>query len=269
LPSGQGDFAFYKVLNSYKDFEEFKSNLYYHGSVAHIDGLKPSIVFPKNWDAEKDGGGGYGVRYWSVSLSKSKKVASNFSGNRDSLSIYPVLVKPDAKIINMDLKDSEELEDHIEDLWNQGVDAVYIGGGEQELCVINPSCCVKGSGEYKKVFGLKVDDPTDEELMVIWNSRTDKLEDLRSQSRDRQSLKQQEKKKNEEEYKLLVDKLLVALEEYKNNEDASSYGFVQMFNDMRSIGLRVFKHTELLKYKNLIIDSLKTDYEKRTFNSKV
>jgi hypothetical protein len=170
LPSGKGDFSFYKLLNRYKDFEEFKNNLYYHGSVAYINGLKPSIVFPKNWDAETEGGGGYGTRYWSVSLSKSKKVASNFSGNRDSMSIYPVLVRPDAKIINMDLNDSEELEDHIENLWNQGVDGVYIGGGEQELCIINPSCCVMGAGEYQKVFGLNIKDPTDEELLTIWKN---------------------------------------------------------------------------------------------------
>ncbi len=77
LPSSTGDYRFYKVLNSYKDFDDFKNNLYYHGSTGYIDGgLKPSIIFPKRWDAETEGGGGYGTRYWSVSVSKSKAVAS-------------------------------------------------------------------------------------------------------------------------------------------------------------------------------------------------
>lgn len=268
LPSGKGDFAFYKLLNSYKNFEEFKSNLYYHGSVAYINGLKPSIAFAKNWDAEKEGGGGYGVRYWSVSLSKSKKVASNFSGNRDSLSIYPVLIKPDAKIINMDLKDSEELEDHIENLWNQGVDGVYIGGGEQELCILNPSCSVMGSGEYQKVFGLNIKDPTDEELLVIWNSRAKKLDDLRSNDQARLSLKQDQKKKNEEEYNTKVDQLLTTLEEYKNGTK-TYHSLISIYRDLYHIGIKLIKHMDLLKYKRLIIDSIKDDWDKRTVTSQL
>jgi hypothetical protein len=80
------DLSFWRTLNSYSSFEEFKNNLYYHGTSRGVSGLKPSIVWGKKW-SDADGGGGYGTQYWVISVSKSKKEASAFSGTARHVSI--------------------------------------------------------------------------------------------------------------------------------------------------------------------------------------
>lgn len=266
LPSGKD---FFRVLNSYQDFDEFKKNLYYHGSTAFIDGgLKPSIVFSKKWDADIDGGGGYGFRYWSVSLSKRKKIASNFSGNKDGLSIYPVLIRPNAHIIEMDLSDSEELDEHIEELWNRGIDAVYIGGGEEELCVINPRCCAIGQGEYQKVFRMNVAEPSDQDLKVIWDNRQKNLDDQIARQNARLDARKLEKAKTEEEYKTLVADFLKELEDYKL-QSGGTYKVIEAYKKMYSVGIKAIKHTELLQYKNALVSSAKDDWARMEFRNKL
>ena len=151
--------------------EDFKKNIYYHGTANPINGLKPSITFSER-QAERMGGGGYGERYWGISLTKRKKTAESFSGQSSSVSIYPVILKPDAKvIIREDLQDASEIEDIIVDLWNQGVDAIWIGGGEEELVVINPyAIVVYKKPERHQVFGgFKSVQPTDEEIEHTFN----------------------------------------------------------------------------------------------------
>ncbi|MFW5532142.1 MAG: JAB domain-containing protein, partial [Segatella copri] len=106
--------------------------------------LKPSILMSDS-EVERIGGGGYGKKYWGISVSRSKRIASNFSTGI-SVRVYPIILVKNAKIKEMpELSDAADLEDYIEDLWEEGVDAVWIGDknrGEQELCVINPAAIV-------------------------------------------------------------------------------------------------------------------------------
>ena len=54
------------------------------------------------------------------------------------------------------IQDAADIEDHIGQLWNDGVDAVRIGGGEEELAVLNPYAIVRyAEGESFQVFQKK------------------------------------------------------------------------------------------------------------------
>lgn len=124
--------------------EELAEHMFYHGTQFGGGRLKPSILMSDS-EIGRIGGGGYGEKYWGISVSRSKRVASNFSTGR-SIRIYPIILVKNAKVKEMpELKDAVELEDYIEDLWKEGVDAVWIGdknAGEQELCVLNPAAIV-------------------------------------------------------------------------------------------------------------------------------
>jgi hypothetical protein len=127
-------------------------------------------------EAELSGGGGYGDRYWSISLSKSKNTASNFTSQSRSGTVYAVILKKGAYVIDMpEIKDSNELEDIIEELWTKDVDAVKIGdwtksSSEQELSVINPNAIFKYDvSEYFMVYGKKrFENLTDDEVAQIY-----------------------------------------------------------------------------------------------------
>ena len=124
--------------------EELAEHMFYHGTQFGSGRLKPSILMSDS-EVERIGGGGYGQKYWGISVSKSKRIASNFSTGR-IVRVYPIILVKNAKIKEMpELSDAADLEDYIEDLWEEGVDAVWIGDknrGEQELCVINPAAIV-------------------------------------------------------------------------------------------------------------------------------
>lgn len=124
--------------------EELAEHMFYHGSQFGGGRLKPSILMSDS-EVERIGGGGYGQKYWGISVSRSKRIASNFSTGT-SVRVYPIILVKNAKIKEMpELSDAADLEDYIEDLWEEGVDAVWIGDknrGEQELCVINPAAIV-------------------------------------------------------------------------------------------------------------------------------
>ena len=162
-----------KFISDLDSWEELKDRLYYHGTTNYIEkGLKPSIVFSERW-AEQQGGGGYGQRYWGISLTKRKRTAESFSGMSSSVKIYPVFLKKDAKVIERpDLQDASEIEDIIVELYEKGIDAVYIGGGEEELVVVNPESIMlyKDGSEYFDVYGgLKTKQLTDEKIKEIYN----------------------------------------------------------------------------------------------------
>ena len=131
------------IAKEYSSPQDLLDHLYYHGTSNYIEGgLRPSIRMTEK-QAEQNGGGGYGERYYAVSLTKSRKVAANFSGTRRSVDVYPILLKKNSLVeTRPDIKDAAEIEDHIVDLWTRGVDAVWIGGGEQELAVINPASMI-------------------------------------------------------------------------------------------------------------------------------
>ena len=133
-----------RTIAEFDSHEEFAKNIFYHGTSGYIDGaLKPSITQSER-QVEQRGGGGYGERYWAASVSKSKNKASNFTGQSSYGSVYPVILKKGAHVISRpDIKDAAELEDHIVELWNDGVDAVRIGDwnsehSEEELAILNP-----------------------------------------------------------------------------------------------------------------------------------
>ena len=161
-----------KFISDLDSWEELKDRLYYHGTTNYIEkGLKPSIVFSERW-AEKQGGGGYGDRYWGISLTKRKRTAESFSGMSSSVKVYPVFLKKDANVIvREDLQDASEIEDIIVELYENGIDAVWIGGGEEELVVVNPESIMlydKGSEYFEVYGGLKTQQLTDEQIKEIY-----------------------------------------------------------------------------------------------------
>ena len=163
-----------KYISEFSDWEQFKNHIYYHGTQSSIEkGLKPSITMSER-EVERIGGGGYGQRYFGVSLTKRKRTAESFSGMSNGVIIYPVILKRDAKVIERtDLQDASEIEDIIVELYEKGVDAVYIGGGEEELVVVNPYSILlyKIGREYHSVFGgFKSVPLTDEKIKEIYTN---------------------------------------------------------------------------------------------------
>jgi len=167
------DYGIIQMISEFDSFDDFKNNVFFHGTTNFIEkGLKPSITMSER-DAERYGGGGYGERYFGISLTKDKKIAESFSGTSSSVKVYPVILKKDAKVVNReDLQDASDVEDIIVDLYEQGVDAVWIGGGEKELVVINPyavSLYKNGSESFQVYGGFKSVQPTDKKLSQIFN----------------------------------------------------------------------------------------------------
>jgi len=168
-----------RMIAEFDSVEEFKEHMFYHGAkYGTSGGMKPSITMSDR-EVENVGGGGYGDKYWAISLSKSKKVAGNFATASGNGRIYPVLLVKNAKVIEMpELDDSADLEDHIEQLYTDGVDAVWIGdkdSGEQELAVINPRAIVNiGTSEFYRAYKLgQPENPinirSDEEIQEIYD----------------------------------------------------------------------------------------------------
>lgn len=175
--SNYGKFPLLKGIAQFDNAKDLRDHLFYHGTGGGVYGaLYPSIILSER-EAERVGGGGYGERYFAVSVSKSKRKASMFSGTSRDVSVYPVILNPQAKVIDRpDLSDSNELEDIIEELWNNGVDAVRIGNwddtySEQELAVLNPNAISTWSrSDYSAVYNMdksKFEERTDEELETI------------------------------------------------------------------------------------------------------
>jgi hypothetical protein len=166
-------YSLLKFICEFDSWQQLKDHLYYHGTKNYIEkGLKPSIVFSERF-AESQGGGGYGQRYFGISLTKRKRTAEIFSGMSRSITVYPVFLKKDAKVIERtDLDDASQIEDIILELYEQGVDAVWIGGGEEELVVVNPYSILfyKKGGEHFEVYGgLKSQQLTDEQIKNIYD----------------------------------------------------------------------------------------------------
>ena len=162
-----------RLISEFDSPQELKEHMFYHGTVHGSGALKPSILF-NDRDLEFYGGGGYGERYWGISLTKDKYVATAFSGTSRSVRVYPVVLAKGANVLDGQGKytDAGDLEDDIEKLWADGVDAVWIGGGEQELCVLNPrAICNVDYPSLYEVYGLrrdKVKPLTDEEIERLY-----------------------------------------------------------------------------------------------------
>lgn len=152
--SRKGFYTAAKFISEFDSPEELEAHMYYHGTQYGGGALKPSILMSDR-DIERYGGGGYGVKYWGISVSKSKKVASNFSQG-EGVSIYPIILCKSAKVVEVNgVEDAEDLDEYIEQLWKDGVDAVWIGKGEQELCVLNPNAIVNiGRADHYRYYKL-------------------------------------------------------------------------------------------------------------------
>ena len=168
-----GTLKLQNYISEFDSWEQFKDHIYYHGTQSFIEkGLKPSITMSDR-TIENIGGGGYGQKYFGISLTKRKRTAESFSGMSSGVTLYPVILKRDAKVIERtDLQDASEIEDIIVELYEQGVDAVWIGGGEEELVIVNPRSILlynKGK-EYHSVYGgFKSVALTDEKIKDLYN----------------------------------------------------------------------------------------------------
>lgn len=147
-----------ELISEFDSPKELSEHMFYHGTYYGRGRLKPSMIMSDR-EVERIGGGGYGDKYWGISVSKSKEIASRFSGINEGVFIYPIVLAKNANVKEMpDLNDAADLDDCIIDLWKEGIDAVWIGDknrGEQELCVINPKAIVNiDSSDYYKAFML-------------------------------------------------------------------------------------------------------------------
>ena len=165
----------YKELKKFDSPEEIMDNIYWHGTGSYVSkGLQAGFNIVRK---VSEGGGGYGEQYHSISLSKSKNIASNFTGMSRSGMVYPVLLRKGAIVEEIpDIQDSEEIEDILVDLWLRKVDVVKIGKwddgySEQELVVLNPKAILKFEGEGFTVFQKKrFENPTIDVYKAIFNT---------------------------------------------------------------------------------------------------
>jgi hypothetical protein len=151
-----------KLAGKIKDVK-LNSDTFYHGtSAGSADsimslGFQPGSKLPKN--AYR--GGGYGKIQSTVSFAETPKEAGIFSTLTRDGKIVEAKLKPNARIVSIDgIEDAVDLEDYISYLKKQKIDAVYIGGGEKELVVINPKSVT----------------PTKSQLTDIWNKANAKVD---------------------------------------------------------------------------------------------
>lgn len=133
------------------------TNTFYHGTSADSarsitqSGFRTGASLPE--DAFR--GGGYGRMQNSISLAETPKKASIFSNLTRNGEIVEVKLKDNSKVVSIDgIEDAIDLEDFIPYLKKQKVDAVYIGGGEKELVVLDPKSLVltsKNNGVIPKL----------------------------------------------------------------------------------------------------------------------
>lgn len=120
---------------------KLKSNTFYHGTNSDAADNIIKSGFKRGSDLPIDAvrGGGYGKMQSSISLAETPKEASIFSTLTPNGKIVEAKLKDNARVVSIDgVQDAVDLEDYIKYLRKQKVDAVYIGGGEKELVVLNP-----------------------------------------------------------------------------------------------------------------------------------
>ena len=174
IPVSQKKLA--QFVASYDNAQDLLDHTYYHGTQNIVSTtLKPSITLSER-QAEQMGGGGYGERYWAISLSKSKRKSEAFAGQSRSVRVHPVLLKKSAKVVEIPgVTDAADLDQYIVELWNNKVDAVWIGGGEQELAVINPKAIVfsQEPDTYAVFGGFKSEDFTLDKAQEVFSKASE------------------------------------------------------------------------------------------------
>lgn len=144
-----------QLAGKIKDIK-LKSDTFYHGTSAENARGIMSSGFKNGGQLPEDTfrGGGYGQIQNSISLTETPKDASRFSTLSKNGEIVEAQLKPNSKVVSIEgIEDAVDLEDFIPYLKKQKIDAVYIGGGEKELVVINS----------------KVISPTKSQLTDIYN----------------------------------------------------------------------------------------------------
>lgn len=201
VSSSHGPNLFNTEIMGFSSPKEFEENLYYHGTGTSVSGgLKAGFRQVRNGIG---GGGGYGENYYSISLSKDKNTASNFTADSRYGTVYPVILKKNAKIKYMPkIQDAIELEEVLPDLWGEGIDAVKIGNwqdkySEQELVVLNPKAIHIGAGESFPVFQKqKFENLSQEEIVKMWSQSGDKYEQWLKENNRKSSYKNQKQLNN-------------------------------------------------------------------------
>lgn len=173
-------------MDKFSNLDELKDNIFYHGSTNYHGNLKAGSTLPE--DART---GGYGEAYHTISLSKNKNIASNFASQGAYGVVTPVLLRKDARVIEMpNIEDSIELEDILPELWQNNIDAVKIGDwdienkgyGEQEIVILNPNAIVvlgKGRTDFKNYGKPKFENLNDEQLETLYQKyKDDEINDL-------------------------------------------------------------------------------------------
>lgn len=134
---------------------KLKSNTFYHGTSAENakgimgGGFKTGGSLPESTFR----GGGYGKMQNSISLAETPKEASIFSELTRNGEIVEVKLKDNAKVVSIKgVEDANDLEDYISYLKKEKIDAVYIGGGEKELVVINPKAVVPTKSQLTEIW---------------------------------------------------------------------------------------------------------------------
>lgn len=128
---------------------------FYHGTSPESADLIAKEGFKAGSDLPEDAfrSGGYGQLQGSISLSSDAKIASNFTGTGSQGALVKTEINPKAKIVSVKGIDyAEDLNDYIPQLKKDGIDAVWIGGGEKELVVINPEVIQAGDVRKFTVF---------------------------------------------------------------------------------------------------------------------
>lgn len=196
-----------EAIQEFDSPEDFKAHTFYHWTQWSFVG-KPSMSIPeKTFDRIADNfWGGYGQRYWAISLTTDKKIASNFWGASDHVNINPVILRKNAKVIEMPkLSDSIELENHIEKLWDDGVDAVWIwdkASWEKELAVLNPKAIVDlEAPDYYRQYHLWMEDnplriKSDADFNKIYENASTYREELRNLSKEFAGAREKWEKEN-------------------------------------------------------------------------
>lgn len=161
-PSHSSTQALANRIAEFDGVDELKAHMFYHGSSGGTRKMLPSMCFSEGW-AEKNGGGGYGERYWGISMTPSKKIASRFSQDRH-VNIYPIILAKGAKVSSEPtMQDANEVDDKIATYWDDGIDAIRLGDwdnehSEKELLVLNPSAIVVGPSDTYQAYHCGLED---------------------------------------------------------------------------------------------------------------
>lgn len=138
---------------------QLKSDTFYHGTSANSakeimeSGFKSGSELPEN--AYR--GGGYGHIQEGVSFAETPKEAGIFSTLTKGGEIVEAKLKKGAKVVTIDgVEDAVDLADYIKYLKKQGVDAVYIGGGEKELVVLNTKAVTPVKSQLTDIYNKAV-----------------------------------------------------------------------------------------------------------------